>query len=254
MKTFIKTLVAAGMLIATSANAAVISVNVSSDANAEANFLSLLGSIKAQESFNGLGATQQIGSNQHESWENKASVFNTNVGTFELITAGQGTPNVFNNELMIESDATGEFGREVSLSAGDFWLDSNDARLVNWTLGGPLTGNFNAFGFYLYDASDVSANLSLTFEDSVTANIGLNTVLNGQTNGNVKFVTVISDANMLNGTLTFKNSSANDGWGINNVTVGTLPEPGSVVLMSLGLLGLGLARRRTAKQEAKQIQ
>lgn len=245
MKTFMKTLLAGGALVAAgAAHAAPINVTISDSATAEADFFSFLAGPVVTEGFDGLGGAYVNGGTEHTSWENKGNTFNTAVGTFELTDPGQSGLNVFNNELMIESNRTGEFGREV-LADGDFWLDSNDAEEVVWTLGAPLTGSFNAFGFYLADASDISANLTLTFSDGSSS--GFDIVTYPQSNGNVRYVSVTSGMSIVGGTLTFSNSSGNDGWGINNVTVGTLPEPGTLLLMGLGLLGLGAARRRAAK-------
>ncbi len=245
MKTFLKTLLAGSVLAAAgAASAATINVSVSDSATAEADFMALLNGPTVVEDFDDLGGAYVNGGTDQSAWENKAVSFGTDVGTFTLVTPGNGGLNVNNNELMIESNRTGEFGREV-LDDNDFWLDSNDAREVVWTLGAPLTGSFNAFGFYLADASDISANLTLTFSDGTST--GMDLITYPESNGSLKYVSVTSDMSIVNGTLTFSNSTGNDGWGINNVTVGNLPEPGTLLLMGLGLLGLGAARRRAAK-------
>lgn len=250
MKTFLKTLLAGSVLVAAgAAHAASINVSVSNDVTtAKANFIaSLTGGIVATENFDGFapnGNAEYAAANDQGNWEDRAVSYNTNVGTFELTSAGQSYSNPNNHQLMIESDRTGEFGRQT-IDSTDFWLDSNDAREVVWTLGAPLSGSFNAFGFELSDASDVSANLTLTFSDGTYSDWSLITY--PEANGNLKYVTVTSDKNILGGTLTFSNSTGNDGWGLDNVTVGKLPEPGTLLLMGLGLLGLGAARRRTAK-------
>ncbi len=242
MKLFTKTLFATSFLFAASAQA--VTINVHDDAAAGwAEFNSFLGTTVATEDFNGLGGTQVIGSGDHDSWENKASSFNTNVGVFTLNDVGQGGLNVHNDELMIESQETGEFGRQdLPKAEDDFWLDSNDARKVTWDFSAPAGSWFNAVGFELADASDVSADLTLWFSDGTSS-----TIKYPQANANLKFVSIYSDTNILGGSLVFDNSTGNDGWGIDNVTLGTLPEPGTLLLMGLGLLGLGAARRRTAK-------
>lgn len=251
MKTFLKTLLATSVLVAAgAANAANINVSVSPySATVEADFIaSLTGGVVATESFEDEatnGNAEYLGGSDQANWEDRASVYNTDVGTFELTSAGQSYNSPNNHQLMIESDITGEFGRQTIEDNTDFWLDSNDAREVVWTLGAPLSGSFNAFGFELSDAADVSADLTLTFSDGSSASWSL--IEYAQANGNLKYVTVTSDQNILGGTLTFSNTTGNDGWGLDNVTVGSLPEPGTLLLMGLGLLGLGAARRRTAK-------
>lgn len=246
MKSLFKaTLLASAMLATVSVSAAPV-ISMSYSPTAEADFLAALNGPTVTENFNGLGGAPIIGADDHHSWENKAASFITNVGTFTLTTPGQTADgNVHNGELMIESNRTGEDGREA-LSNGlvtDLWLDSNDAETVIWSFGAPLSGNFNAFGFYLADPSDVSANLTLTFADG-SSSTSLTTFFE-LANANMGYVTVISDQNIVGATLTLSNTSSNDGWGVDDVTVGNVPEPGSILLMGLGLLGLGAARRRT---------
>lgn len=242
MKTFVKTLFAASFLVAATAQAVTLKVNDDAAAGL-AEFNGFLGTTVASEDFNGLGATQVIGSGDHSSWENKAASFDTDVGVFTLDSFGNGGLNVYREELMIESEATGEYGRQsLPKAAGDFWLDSNDARQVTWDFTKPAGGHFNTLGFELADASDVSADLTLLFSDGTSE-----TITFPEANGNLKFVSIYSKTNILGGSLIFDNSSGNDGWGIDNVTLGTLPEPGTLLLMGLGLLGLGAARRRTSK-------
>lgn len=248
MNTLFKSLIVGGALMtAATAASALPVVNFSTDPNAEADFLALLQGPTVVENFNSLGGAQVIGSDHHHSWENKGTVINSNVGTFTLTAAGQTADgNVHNNQLMIESNVTGEDGRESlsNGSASDLWLDSNDAKTVIWNLGSPLTGDFNAFGFYLADSSDVSANLRLVYSDGLSSDeFQINYK---QPNGNLGYVTVLSDKNIVGATLTFFNSTQNDGWGIDDITIGNVPEPGMLLLMGLGLLGLGAARRRTS--------
>lgn len=246
MKFLAKTCLVGGFSAAFATHAAAINITVHDDAaTARANYESTLKSGAVTEDFNDLAGTRVDGDGPHESWEGSSNSYDTDVGTYTLTDPGQpssGNENI--DQLMIESNATGEFGRSV-LANDDLWLDSNDAEEVVWDLGGSLSGSgpFDSFGFQLADAADVSADLTLNFADDEGATS--TTIPFELSNGNLRYVTLHSDRNIVGGQLTFNNSTVNDGWGIDNVTVGKLPEPGSLLLMGLGLLGLGAARRRT---------
>lgn len=256
MKTLLKSVIAGGLFAATAAAQAGV-VTISFDANAaaaEAAFVASLNGPLVVENFDGMysAANHQYtttGSSNHQqqwSWENEAASFNTAVGTFTLITAGQtANDNIHNDKLMIESKNTGEFGREVlSTSRNDLWLDANDAKKVEWSFGAPLKGSFNAFGFYIADATDQGATLTLQFQDGSWATTSV-VIPAFQSNGNLGYVSVYSTSNIVGGKLVFNNSTGGDGWGIDDITIGSVPEPGALMLMGLGLLGLGAARRRT---------
>lgn len=248
MRTLTKTLLAAGTLaVASSASAAFVEINVYEDAfEQEDAFLNRLNHVVGTENFDGLGGDQVIGDTARSSWENRSSSFSTDVGTFELTEPGDGL-NDHSDELRIHSNETGGFGRTAT-SEGGFWLDSNDARQVVWNFDSPESGFANALGFYLSDVADVAGELEMILSDADGNQLAAQSIRYPQVEGNLKYVTVFSDFNLLGGSLAFNNSSMNDGWGIDSVTVGEVPEPGTLLLMGLGLLGLGVARRRIAKQ------
>ena len=261
MKSIVKSIFAGGamMAAATASAVPVISINIDYSAGAEASFLGELHGPTVTENFDGW-VTQGSGSQvmggsssqqQHGSWVDSANSFSSNVGTFTVVQAGQlgldYLPADDGMNLKIESAETGEFGREVlSGGQGDFWLDSNDARKVTLTFDSEaiLGGTFNAFGFYIADAADVGATLTLTFDDGSSSSQLV--VPFQQVNASMGYVTVATTGSIVGGSITFNNSADNDGWGIDNITVGRLSEPGTLLLLGVGLLGLGAARRRAA--------
>lgn len=261
MKTFTKTLFAASALFAVSAQAGPVDIKIYDNATTShgVNFVDSLFQVVASEDFDTLsdldglynGGEAEDGGTDQSSWvaRSGSGYIDTKVGKFSIPEEGGpgwgGTSNPFNTELMIENSDTGEYGRKDANDADGFWLDSNDAKLVNWDFTKPEGGSFNTVGFYLSDAADVGATLTLEFDDGT---VWTSDPISGQTSGNLKFVTITSETNILGGRMTFNNNGkTNDGWGIDNVTLGKVPEPGTLLLMGLGLLGLGAARRRAAK-------
>lgn len=179
-------------------------------------------------------------------WVVGGSSFGTKVGTFTMTapnTANNG--NVRDDLLMIEDDSTGEFGRNNSYDSQ--WLDSNDADEVTWDI---LDSKYNALGFFISDANDQGATLEFIFNNGETSTLtfkGPDTGDGVQGNGNIAYITLFSDVAFSGVNLLFDNGEGNaDGWGIDNVSLARVPEPGTLALFGLGLLGLVIARRRKA--------
>jgi hypothetical protein len=244
---------AAASLAATHAQAGIIFSDIAYGAaaatTAEANFLSQASS-HITETFDDSGtysmtgnAGSNFGSGDQNRWLAAADSFDTSVGTFSITQAeaGAGGDDVESSKLMLESSATGEFGRQKNYDGGQ-WLDSNDADTVTWDFS---TSSImaNAFGFYLSDANDQGASLRLIFDDGSEHIEQLDSDLQ---NGNLMYATFISDALINSATLIFDNGTFNnDGWGIDTITVAQVPEPGTLALLGLGLAGLTFARRRS---------
>jgi hypothetical protein len=248
MKTLSKTLLGLAMAsIVSTASAGTVSLTAAygqtdADAAAAAFAAGSYGGVTEtfDDSFTSITnqANQAAGATSAQAtWQNAGSAFETRVGTFTMTsenTASNG--NVRNDLLMIENSDTGEFGRQKAYTSN--WLDSNDAKQVTWEI---LDG-YNALGFYLSDANDNGAQLRFIFDDGKATTLNFN---KNQSNGNVAYITLVSDTIFSSVELRFdNNTNSADGWGIDNVTLAKVPEPGTLALLGLGLFGLTAARRR----------
>ena len=120
-------------------------------------------------------------------------------------------------------------------------IEKHQSREVRWGFEG---GDFNPFGFYLSDANDQGASLRLNFKEGGSLVQYLDFA--GSGNGNLAYISLVSESVFDSASLIFDNQSdtVNDGWGIDNVTLAKVPEPGTLALLGLGLVGLSMARRR----------
>lgn len=135
-----------------------------------------------------------------------------------------------------------------------------------WEVGAGAAGNFDvtfsgaiaAFGFYGIDIGDFAGTLTIDLFDAANALVGSLAVPKAAENladGSVLYFGFIAaNAGEQFTKVSFRTTAGTgDFFAFDNFTIGTqeqvcencaVPEPGSLALFSLGLLGLGLARRR----------
>ncbi|SDW59582.1 MULTISPECIES: PEP-CTERM sorting domain-containing protein [Marinobacter] len=198
---------------------------------AEAQFLSYLqGDSIIKEGFEGFADGLQQNS------------LVTAVGVFTQTVAGGDpvnslcAPNCADGVAVL-SDVTSPFNGRFAApdeAGNNQWLDSFDSEVMTLT----VADGVNAIGFYITDPNDIDGRMSVGGVDFSFADIF------GQFNGDgeVYYISLYDEAGL--GDIVFYANSNNDGFGIDSVTIGKVPEPGTLALMGLGLAGLGLTRRR----------
>ncbi len=162
------------------------------------------------------------------------------VGSFTSAEAGSGGlcdsgSYDCNNGLAVLDAGTTPFGGRYSVS-GDNWLDSMDAREMSIA---PAAG-YNAMGFYMTDPNDSGGRFSVggvdfSFGDIFGSALG---------NGSIFYITLFDIAGL--GSFSIFSNNSDDGYGLDNVTIGTVtvPEPGTLALFGLGLAGLVVFRKQ----------
>lgn len=239
MKTSIK-LAAAGLaLSASSLVSAVPVLQISGEGNgaamaAEAVFLSTLGGTAITETFDS-GYTVGAQSLTIDSVAAPGTSF-TSITQGVGGACNSGGYSCSDGLAVLDSGASPFSGR-FSLSSPN-WLESMDAQEMTIS---PTSG-YNAMGFYMTDPNDSGGRFSIggvdfSFNDIFDSALG---------NGKVFYISLF-DVDGLGDVSIFSNANG-DGYGLDNVTIGSVavPEPGTFALLGLGLLGLGVARKRAS--------
>jgi hypothetical protein len=139
-------------------------------------------------------------------------------------------------------------GRQnTSNGVGDVtYLDSNDTEGFKWTagIGGSL---FNRLWFTLTDPSDQGKTLTITANNNTTQSFQ---IPSPQINGGIFNIEIAFDSDVSSAMVSLAKNGTNDGFSIDNATVGAVPLPAAAWLL-LGVSGaLVAAKRRSARHAA----
>lgn len=158
-------------------------------------------------------------------------------------TCGAGMGIVDQNIMAISGGGTDNFWGRYPMPVSDGnnqYMDTLDHEKVVLT----LNSGYNALGFFLTDPNDSGGILDITVDGSDDVfSKSIDDILGGsQPNKGSYYFSFFSWAGDIS-SVTFRKNNSSDGVGFDNVTIG-VPEPGTIGLLGLGLLGLGIARRR----------
>lgn len=189
---------------------------------------------------NFLTAAAQLGTTQTITFENQPTGYNANFTAAPGVSVALTGPNFGSGFSGISNTTLGNLYGFNTTPSGSNWLGFP---------GGTATFSFssptNSFGFFLTGVQSLySALISVNFSDG--ASQSLTAPIN--TAGGASYFGFTDAGTSISG-ITISNIS-NDAWGIDDVSytsASKVPEPASLPLLSLGLVGIGLAGRRSRK-------
>ncbi|MEO5813383.1 MAG: PEP-CTERM sorting domain-containing protein [Rhodanobacter sp.] len=156
-------------------------------------------------------------------------------------STGSITANLSGSLLICASNGCGGSGRFAT--SGSHYLDTTDAFVLSFS--SPIS----AFGFYATDLGDVNGDLTLLLTGGGTVTFTVPTA--GSADGNQLFWGFIDSMQSYTGIQFGNTASGADFFGFDDMTIGDLgqvsvgvPEPGTLGMFGLGLLGMLLVVRR----------
>ena len=164
--------------------------------------------------------------------------FNGSNGTINATLTGSGS---------VQSNAFETLGRFNTTAGGSRYFDTTGSFSITFDKA------ISAFGFYGTDIGDFNGNVTLALAGGGITTLTEPNTLNGA-NGSLLFFGFI-DPNTSYTSVTFGNTSAGyDVFGFDDFVIGdraqvtaAVPEPASIALLGLGLLGFVASRRKSAK-------
>jgi hypothetical protein len=132
-----------------------------------------------------------------------------------------------------------DYGRWYTTPGGNQWWDTPGPLKIEFTK--PIS----AFGFYATDVGDFGAKLTVTLASASGGKSFVVPNTTGGSDGSLLFWGFI-DTRAKYTSISFASSGGTsaDFFGLDDLVIGSVPEPGSAALFGLGLTGLAVARRR----------
>ena len=198
--------------------------------------------VEADGVFDTRGGTFTLETFESQTPGEVGAVLMTGIGQiFSLGGTGGGSTVVdTGTELAIKDEADGNLGGRFNVTpGGSQFLDSNDTTGMGLII--DIGEAFSTIAFSLTDAADVGATMTITgANNAVLATASLSDLANS----NLQLVTITFDMPTTFAAISLSNDRLNDGFGIDDVYVGTVPLPASALLMLAGLGAISVLRTK----------
>ncbi len=167
--------------------------------------------------------------------------------------AGTATLSGSGSIVSVTPGSTNGFGR-YAISGSKYWeVEVNSSTTPAFTIS--FSDPVAAFGFFGVDIGDFGGQIGLTFANGTTQTYLVNNTVGsgGSIDGSVLFWGIIDTQNPFT-SVSFTDTNISDVFAFDNMTIGsveqvnpTVPEPTSILLLTTGIMGIGLAAWRRKK-------
>lgn len=234
---------------------------------AQSNFADLIGPnwlFTVAEDFEGFSGPRQIGPDHTESLSTSVGSFTTlngkpldpddSASAIRSTTPGSGSTAIDtsggknddergrNLSIRQNEDSQPNGGRQNTSSGDDdkTYLDSNDTLGMQWTASDAGGRMFDRLLFTLTDPSDQGKTLTI----SANGFTQIHTIAPRQPNGEIFNVLIGFSERLESATVWLEKSGRNDGFSIDNATIGAVPLPAAAWLLMFASGSLIAAKRR----------